>query len=708
MAAPGGCGEVRVRLTFEYPPPALPQSRHLWFMLDTEQCRAVTDVSAIIRERFFYSRGGALALYLDGCLLPPGESVRLIRDNDAISVKWEEPEDGSADCRRRPEDGSADCRRRPEDGSADCRRRPEDGSADCRRRPEDGSADCRRRPEDGSADCRKRKGVSVSAEDESDIPRKSKKRAVHESAEDESDDRRKSRKKGGPGSAEDESDDRRKSRKKGGPGSAEDESDDRRKSRKKGGPGSAEDESDDRRKSRKKGGPGSAEDESDDRRKSRKKGGPGSAEDESDDRRKSRKKGGPGSAEDESDDRRKSRKKGGPGSAEDESDDRRKSRKKGGPGSAEDESDDRRKSRKKGGPESAEDESDDRRKSRKKGGPESAEDESDDRRKSRKKGGPGSAEDESDDRRKSRKKGGPGSAEDESGVPEKTKKRAEVTPEKVSAETSEKKPSYQEEPGGLVHKETPPLLSSSRAAATSSSSSSSDQEDTGRGKGEEPGPPRQTQQRDGSIVKKPLISGLVSFPSVCNGRGARGGAQRRPPLKTAGRGLSRGRGIDNLPWGGRGFRGRGETQPQKHFFYNCSPEKAKEQQLSNVSVLIQNPPEVQKTDYGTLPLLAAPPQLGKIIAFKLLELTENYTPEVSDYKEGRVLSYDAVSQQLEVEILSQQRRKEPGKFDLVYEGEDGRNIVEYAVPHECKITQAWSSLIEPRLVTEHASPAAGP
>ncbi|XP_073516495.1 coilin, partial [Phyllobates terribilis] len=261
-------------------------------------------------------------------------------------------------------------------------------------------------------------------------------------------------------------------------------------------------------------------------------------------------------------------------------------------------------------------------------------------------------------------------------------------------------------PGGplsAAHQTAPDLTQKEET-----SSSSSDQEDGDLSRRAGCRPPVMAQQTNGSSspdllgTKKPLISS----PKY-NGHVAQGAAPHRALLQTAGRGAGRGQGTDNLPWRGRGFRGRGESQPQNHFFY--SPETIKEQQLnedaSNVSVLIQNPPEAVNKDYSALPLLAAPPQPGKIIAFKLLELTENYSPEVSDYKEGRVLSYDAVSQELEVEVLSQQKKKEPGKFDLIYEGEDGMDIVEYAVPQESKITQGWSSLIEPRLVTESHHPA---
>ncbi|XP_075034166.1 coilin isoform X2 [Mixophyes fleayi] len=83
-------GDVRVRLMFEYPPPAIPESCMFWILLDTQRCRVVTDLTSIIRQRFFYSHRGALSLYVDDCLLLPGENIRVIRDNDSIRVKWDE------------------------------------------------------------------------------------------------------------------------------------------------------------------------------------------------------------------------------------------------------------------------------------------------------------------------------------------------------------------------------------------------------------------------------------------------------------------------------------------------------------------------------------------------------------------------------------------------------------------------------------------
>ncbi|KAM9780254.1 coilin [Neosynchiropus ocellatus] len=122
--------------------------------------------------------------------------------------------------------------------------------------------------------------------------------------------------------------------------------------------------------------------------------------------------------------------------------------------------------------------------------------------------------------------------------------------------------------------------------------------------------------------------------------------------------------------------------------------------LSNTSVVIQNGAPTPKPDYSVMPLLAAPPPVGQKIAFKLLELTENYSPEVSDYKEGKVVSFDPLSQQIELELLntSQAVTVEPGKFDLVYQNPDGSERVEYAVSRESWVTERWDSLLEPRLI----------
>ncbi|NXD41676.1 COIL protein, partial [Copsychus sechellarum] len=191
-----------------------------------------------------------------------------------------------------------------------------------------------------------------------------------------------------------------------------------------------------------------------------------------------------------------------------------------------------------------------------------------------------------------------------------------------------------------------------------------------------------------------------------------------------GRGRGRGTREDNFWRGprGHGFRGmmRGHGRgANPGFFYNYSSEGQKQRQLNeaatNTSVLIQNPVEIPKRDYSALPLLAAPPQVGERIAFKRLELTENYSPEVSDYKtpsskqpKHQTGLDRCLWQTFEVFLVCSSLScvfgfsvaKEPGKFDLVYQSADGEELIEYAVPQDTKITESWDALIEPRLIVE--------
>ncbi|XP_067164475.1 coilin isoform X2 [Apteryx mantelli] len=164
------------------------------------------------------------------------------------------------------------------------------------------------------------------------------------------------------------------------------------------------------------------------------------------------------------------------------------------------------------------------------------------------------------------------------------------------------------------------------------------------------------------VMKKPKANAGPSNSVVRNGdKQSPASIQAALPSPVLGRG--RGTGDENFWRGsrGRGFRGmtrgrgrgRGENQG---FFYNYDSEGQKQRQLNeavtNTSVLVQNPVEVPKRNYSVLPLLAAPPQVGERIAFKRLELTDNYSPEVSDYKEGKIISWNADKKQIELEILS--------------------------------------------------------
>ncbi|XP_040605394.1 coilin [Mesocricetus auratus] len=210
----------------------------------------------------------------------------------------------------------------------------------------------------------------------------------------------------------------------------------------------------------------------------------------------------------------------------------------------------------------------------------------------------------------------------------------------------------------------------------------------------------------GLTLQTPGVMGWKPSESS-RGRQAPGPPPSVPVPTSLGRGW--GRGEDFLlgkGLRGRGVRGRGRGRgPAVSCIFNRNSESQKQKQLNDIltnsSTVIQNPVETHKKDYSLLPLLAAAPQVGEKIAFKLLELTSDYSPDVSDYKEGKILSHDPETQQVDIEVLSSlPALKEPGKFDLVYHNENGTEVVEYAVTQERRITVLWKELIDPRLIID--------
>lgn len=75
---------IRVRLFFDYPPPAVIGCRMCWLLVDLNSCRVVADLESLIREKFEFSRGSILSLFMEDCYLPHTESIFLVRDNDSV------------------------------------------------------------------------------------------------------------------------------------------------------------------------------------------------------------------------------------------------------------------------------------------------------------------------------------------------------------------------------------------------------------------------------------------------------------------------------------------------------------------------------------------------------------------------------------------------------------------------------------------------
>lgn len=104
-------------------------------------------------------------------------------------------------------------------------------------------------------------------------------------------------------------------------------------------------------------------------------------------------------------------------------------------------------------------------------------------------------------------------------------------------------------------------------------------------------------------------------------------------------------------------------------------------------------------DYSRFPLLKGVPSQGDTIAYKVIEMSDMYTPEISDYKEAVVCNFDTKSQLIELEIKHQKKgKKELGKFDVTLEDEE--SIITTEQDPLDKVCLSWSSLMETRLLTK--------
>jgi len=142
--------------------------------------------------------------------------------------------------------------------------------------------------------------------------------------------------------------------------------------------------------------------------------------------------------------------------------------------------------------------------------------------------------------------------------------------------------------------------------------------------------------------------------------------------------------------------------------YSRSEKSAKQQQLNdvqtNVSMVVTNPvngdvadqaedtgashnEEIMK-DYSVFhPVSGGGPRKGDIIAYKMVEISANYTPEVSEYKEGKVVEWDG-KKKVTLELINKQIKKREGRFEVEGMTDDVNYVREFS----------WDELIEPRLI----------
>ena len=80
---------IRVRIRFQFPVSSLQYNRKVWMLFNISDCRLVSDLSYLIAERYGISNE-PLLLHMENYLLPPLESIDIIKDNDVIDVSFKQ------------------------------------------------------------------------------------------------------------------------------------------------------------------------------------------------------------------------------------------------------------------------------------------------------------------------------------------------------------------------------------------------------------------------------------------------------------------------------------------------------------------------------------------------------------------------------------------------------------------------------------------
>ncbi|XP_030751482.1 uncharacterized protein LOC115878999 [Sitophilus oryzae] len=113
------------------------------------------------------------------------------------------------------------------------------------------------------------------------------------------------------------------------------------------------------------------------------------------------------------------------------------------------------------------------------------------------------------------------------------------------------------------------------------------------------------------------------------------------------------------------------------------------------SIILENKNIFSETNIVASPMMGPNllPKIGDIVAFRILKMTEDYTPQLSSYIMGRVEMYIADRATVYFKILrgNEELVQPSGKLSLEMEGKEDRENSKHK-------EFSWSQLIEPRLV----------
>lgn len=120
--------------------------------------------------------------------------------------------------------------------------------------------------------------------------------------------------------------------------------------------------------------------------------------------------------------------------------------------------------------------------------------------------------------------------------------------------------------------------------------------------------------------------------------------------------------------------------PQSEKLIDKSDYPKKSSKKSFQAKLSQKPKSssVPKINYDKFENLIGSPRLNDKIAFQILEISTNFTPEISDYKTGTVIEFDEKTNEVTLKMNNKYNQilQRPSKFSVVLDDTDKESIVQ--------------------------------
>ncbi|EEC19876.1 hypothetical protein IscW_ISCW023092 [Ixodes scapularis] len=153
-------------------------------------------------------------------------------------------------------------------------------------------------------------------------------------------------------------------------------------------------------------------------------------------------------------------------------------------------------------------------------------------------------------------------------------------------------------------------------------------------------------------------------------------------------------GLERAVKAGRGGADFRAVPPPPRTTPRAVPEQGTPLSAATAEPEAKSEPQSTARSYADFPKLKTPPRVGDAIAFKVLELDANYCPNVSGYKEGKVLHHNTRTDMLRIELrVPEVKATYNGKFELEVPEEDE------APPVEETLELLWSELLDPVLLS---------